>query len=201
MVQRWISALIGQRFVSTKIGQMFLQIITNCGLPQGGGLSPTLWSLVADSLLEWLSAQGVFRQGFADDGTILLVGRVMITICEIMQHILCGVERWCNERQLSVNREKIEMILFTRRYKPGKVYPFSFYGKELTLNNSVKYLGVHLDSKLNWKNHVDARYQKAIISFYKVRRLTGKTWGLFSKVIRWIYAVIVRPMVAYGAAV
>jgi len=139
MVQR-ISALIGQRFGSTKIGQVFLQIITNCGLPQGGGLSPTLWSLVADSLLEWLSAQGVFRRGFADDGTILLAGRVMITICEIMQHILCGVDRWCNERQLSVNREKIEMILFTRRYKPGKVYPFSFYGKELTLSTSVKYL-------------------------------------------------------------
>ena len=201
MIHRWISALIGQRFVSTKVGQVLLQIITNCGLPQGGGLSPTLWSLVADSLLEWLSAQGVFGQGFADDGTILLVGRVMITICEIMQRILSGVERWCNERQLSVNPEKTEMILFTRRYKPDKVCPISFYGTELTLSTSVKYLGVHLDSKLNWKIHVDSRYQKAITSFYHVRRVTGKTWGLSPKVIRWIYTAIVRPMVAYGAAV
>ena len=65
----------------------------------------------------------------------------------------------------------------------------------------MKYLGVHLDSKLNWKIHVDAQYQKAITSFYQVRRVTGKTWGLSPKVIRWIYTAIVRPMVAYGAAV
>ena len=38
--------------------------IASCGLPQGGGLSPILWSLVADSLLKWLSKQGVFAQGF-----------------------------------------------------------------------------------------------------------------------------------------
>ena len=65
----------------------------------------------------------------------------------------------------------------------------------------MKYLGVHLDSKLNWKIYVDSRYQKAITSFYQVRRVTGKTWGLSPKVIRWIYTAIVRPMVAYGAAV
>ena len=65
--------------------------------------------------------KGFFGQGFADDGTILLVGRVMIIICEIMQRVLRGVERWCNERQLSVNPENTEMILFTRRYKADKV--------------------------------------------------------------------------------
>jgi len=32
----------------------------------------------------------------------------------------------------------------------------------------VKYLGVYLDPKLNWKIHVDAKYQKAISSFYQV---------------------------------
>jgi len=49
-------------------------IITLCGLLQGGGLSPILWSLVADSLLTWLSKQGVFAQGYADDGCVLVCG-------------------------------------------------------------------------------------------------------------------------------
>ena len=38
---------------------------TNGGLPQGGGRSPTLWPAVANSLLKWLSKQGVFAQGYA----------------------------------------------------------------------------------------------------------------------------------------
>jgi len=55
----------------------------------------TLWSLVADSLLKWLSKQGVFAQGFADDGGLLLIGKALNILCEVMQRILHGVEKWC----------------------------------------------------------------------------------------------------------
>jgi len=60
-------------------------------LPQGGGLSPLLWSLVADSLLKWLSKQGVFTQGFADDGVIIIVGKVLHILSDIMQRMMRGV--------------------------------------------------------------------------------------------------------------
>jgi len=66
--------------VTANTGQTVIQVIKNCGLPQGAELSPKLWCLVADSLLQWLYVQGIFRLGFANDGTILIVGRVMITI-------------------------------------------------------------------------------------------------------------------------
>ena len=116
--------------------------LAECGLPQGEGLSPTLWSLVADSLLQWLSKQGILAQGFADDGVLLTVGKFLPTVCDITQRILRGVERWCNARGLSVNPEKkTEMILFTSKYKPDEVRPIIFYGKELELTNQVKYLG------------------------------------------------------------
>ena len=65
-VQQWIAALLSQRKVSVQAGSTYIRVKTQCSLPQGGGLSPTLWSLVADSLLKWLSKQGVLAQGFAD---------------------------------------------------------------------------------------------------------------------------------------
>jgi len=68
-----------------------------------------------------------------------------------MQRVLKGIERWCMERELSVNPSKMEMMLFTRRYKVERVSPVIFYGKELTLCKQVKYLGVILDQKLSWK--------------------------------------------------
>jgi len=40
-----------------------------------------VWSLVADSLLSWLTKQGVFAQGFADDGVVLIVWKIINTIC------------------------------------------------------------------------------------------------------------------------
>ena len=130
------------------VGQTLLRVITQRGLPQGRGLSPTLWSLVADSLLKWLTKQGVFAQGFADDGVIVITGKVLNTIREIMQRILCGVEKWCTDRELSVNPSKTETMLFTRKYKPDALGTIFFYEKELELTTQVKYLGSFLTQNL-----------------------------------------------------
>jgi len=63
----------------------------------------------------------VYAQGFADDGVAVVIGCFLTTLCEIMQQVLKGIERWCMERELSVNPSKTEMMLFTRRYKVERV--------------------------------------------------------------------------------
>jgi len=52
-----------------------------------------MWAFVADSLLKWLSKQGIYTQGFADDGTVLIIGALLSTLCEIMQRVLRGIEK------------------------------------------------------------------------------------------------------------
>jgi len=200
-VQQWISALLSQRKVGVNVGSTYIRIKTQCGLPQGGGLSPTLWSLVADSLLKWLSKQGVFAQGFADDGVVLLIGKALNILCEVMQRTLHGVQKWCMDRHLSVNPSKTEMILFTRKYKPDSLSSIYFYQEELEQRTQVKYLGVILDSKLNWSIHIDVKCNKALISLNQLRRSIGKTWGLTPRTTRWIYTAIIRPSLTYAAVV
>ena len=176
-----------------------ITIITLRGLPQGGGLSPILWSLVADSFLSWLSKQGVFGQGYADDGCVLVCGKVLSTMSDVMQRILRGVESWCNKRDLRVNPGKTVTILFTRKYKPEQLRSVISYDKQRILTKQVKYLGVLHDSKLNWKAHVDAKNKKALAAFYQLRCVAGKTWGTSPKVIHWIYTTALHPMVCYAA--
>ena len=50
-IRNWIGSMIEQRTVCVNIGPTMVHIAAQRGLPQGGGLSPTLWSMVADSLL------------------------------------------------------------------------------------------------------------------------------------------------------
>jgi hypothetical protein len=68
---------------------------------------------------------------------------------------------------------------------------------ELILNNQVKYL----DSKLDWKFHIDNRIRKASIAYWQCHRAIGKTWGLKPKVVYWIYTSVIRPMLIYAALV
>jgi len=149
----------------------------------------------------WLSKQGVFAQGYADDGVILMRGKFLNTICDVMQRMLCGVERWCHVKTLSVNPSKTEIILFTRHYKPEQHKVIYFFDEELKLSQGVKYLRVILDSKLSWKAHMDSRCQKAIVAFSQLRRVTEATWGMTPKVVHWLYTAVIRPMFCYAAVI
>ena len=59
--------MLAHQTILAKAEIFIIIVIASCGLQQGGGLSPILWSLVADSLLKWFSKQGVFAEGYADD--------------------------------------------------------------------------------------------------------------------------------------
>jgi hypothetical protein len=96
--------------------------------------------MVADSLmLNWLGNCNCFVQGFADDVIILISGKFFSTICDLMQRALNCVQNWCGEIGLNVNSDKTSMVLFIKRRNLE-----GFFAEQ-----SVKYLAVILDSKVN----------------------------------------------------
>jgi len=58
---------------------------------------------------------------------------------------------WCKAKGLRVNPSKINVMVFTSKYKEEPVRPLKLEGKVTAFTYSVKYLGVSLDPKLKWK--------------------------------------------------
>jgi hypothetical protein len=75
------------------------------------------------------------------------------------------------------------MVLFTNNRKIGGFYNPRIFGTELRMTDQVKYLGVILDKKLDWKAHLENRMRKACIAYWQCRRAVGKTWRLSPKVV------------------
>jgi ribonuclease HI len=200
-VTRWTGNMLRQRGVFATMGDTKHEVRVMRGCPQGGILSPVLWTLVVDSLLAKLNAESYYTQGYSDDGVILLVGKHLDVVCSLMQRAVQVVQTWCEERELSVNPAKTEMMLFTRRIKMDGWRAPTFYGKQLTLNQNVKFLGVELDPKLTWTAHVRGRVKKATSTLWQCRATVGKRWGLTPAVCHWIYQCIVKPMLLYAAVV
>jgi hypothetical protein len=65
----------------------------------------------------------------------------------------------------------------------------------------VKYLGVILDKKLDWKAHLENRMRKACIAYWQCRRAVGKTKGISPKVVAWLYTSVVRHILSYASLV
>jgi hypothetical protein len=65
----------------------------------------------------------------------------------------------------------------------------------------TKYLGVVLDSKLLWNSHMKQVKEKAITALMACRGIVRQRWSLRPAVMRWIYTMVVRPMMSYAAFV
>jgi hypothetical protein len=92
-------------------------------------------------------------------------------------------------------------MIFTKKYKPETIEPLRFEGQEIAFTNTVKYLGVSLDPKLNWKQHLIDKRKKFYASVWVFRRAIGKTWGIKYKIALWMYKAILLPKLLYAAIV
>ena len=127
-----------------------------------------MWILIADGLLQALNSVGYFAQEFADDFSALVAGRNLGTVCEVMQVAVKRIEKWCVDHGLSVNPDKTEMALFTCKRILTGMKPILFFGKELTRTDQVKHLGIILDSKLTWKEHLQYKCKKAVALCHRI---------------------------------
>jgi len=82
---RWIKSLLASRRAMTTIGGQSSTVSTTRGCPQGGVLSPLLWSPLVDELLERLTRRGILFQGYANDIVIIAKDKYEETLCVIIQ--------------------------------------------------------------------------------------------------------------------
>jgi hypothetical protein len=110
------------------------------GCPEGGVLSPILWCLVVDDLLDRLSDSGVFLQGYAYDLRFLTVDKILSTVSGPMQLALSTVEKRRNEVGISVTAAKTGRVEFSRKRKLQELSTPRFFGDKFSLIRSVNYL-------------------------------------------------------------
>ena len=89
---------------------------------------------------------------------IIAQGKFAHAIRDVMQQALNAVVKWAAKEGLNISLQKTAIIPFTKRKKTEGLGPLELHGKELVMLDEVKYLGVILDSKINWNKHL----QKAI---------------------------------------
>jgi ribonuclease HI len=196
----WIVAMLDTREVETQVGHGTITVNTTRGCPQGGVLSPLIWSLVVDELLAKLSEMGISCQAYADDIVIFARGKFEEALYDLVRGGLQLVYKWCQSVGLGMNPSKTTIVPFTRKRKLNSK-EIRVGGVVVRQDKEVKYLGVILDSKLLWGRHVEEVAAKATRSLMICRRIAGKSWGCRPKTLRWMYVSIVRPMITYAAVV
>ena len=202
LITTWYKDYLYHRVARADLRGCSVEVNLNRGTPQGGVLSPLLWNIVFDEMLQMFQEGPVHAIGYADDGSLVVCGKDPHTIVSILQTAINKVVHWGNNNGLQFSPTKTVAIIFGANKKVLKSFPtLTIEGHQIDYSPSVKYLGVTIDSNLKFTEHVKNKCKRATRMFMAARSLIGKLVGLSPLATKWIFDAILRPILLYGAGV
>lgn len=159
------------------------------GVPQGSVLGPFLWNVMYDGLLNLDLQVGAKLVGYADD-IALVVNQQNAELIEIVVNdSLCRCNRWLRRNGLQLAVPKTEAILVTDR----RVFitpTIRLQDCEIPLKRSLCYLGVQLDDKLCFKQHILNIRDKAMKTATSLARIMPNCGGPKPQIRKLINSVV-----------
>lgn len=171
------------------------------GVPQGSVLGPLLWNLAYDDVLRVDLEEGCSVIGYADDTFILATAEDEQVASHRASQQTARVLLRIKNLGLQVAESKTEVILFHgKRYTPARVPEVVVGGSRIQATESMKYLGLILDSRLDFMEH--CAYMEGKVG--KVTRALGRLMPNLrgpQESKRRLYAGVVASVALYGAPV
>lgn len=169
------------------------------GCPQGSILGPFIWNLVLDEVLEMENNQGI-SLAYADDICVIVKGETRNELMEKGRLTMERIMDWMSKQKLTLSVEKCAWMLM----KGTLVNPptiAKIYGKPIKKKDSIKYLGVIIDEKRTFTEHVKYVSGKMRTLMMTLRGYVKNKWGKVRDSMRIIYERAVVPICTYGCEI
>ena len=194
----WIQAFLEDRYarciVNNHEGDWFR---TGIGLPQGSVISPLLFNIFVIDLFKGVKSG---KCKFADDSTIWSSGKTTNEVAKQTQEDLNTISEWSKKWRININVDKTEYCIFSRsRIHPGRAN-LSFGNKQLKYNPNPKLLGVTLDERLTYSQHILSIEKKTAKSIGMLRGIKG-IGNIKTKFLIQIYSSMIGSVLQYASCV
>lgn len=172
------------------------KLALRAGVPQGGLLSPSLFNYFINDIPKTNSTK---LKIFADDTAIVAESSNSNQVNKYIQNHLNELEKYYQKWKIKINTSKTTLIHFTHKNKlaPNPNH-LIFNGQIINKQNTVKYLGLTLDRKLNFNDHINNIRQKCYILLRSLYPLLSKGSKLSKKSKIRIYKQCIRPVFLYA---
>ena len=193
-ITKWLLDFLTHRTQNVSVNLLkSTSIVTNTGAPQGCVCSPVLFTLYTSSCVS--SHDNVKILKYADDTCIL--GLIDNGIETNFRNDVDKFSSWCSSNFLQLNVSKTKEIVFDFR-KSAQNLPVNevkINNEPVELVNTYKYLGVTIDKKLNFSDHVNATTSKLNKRMYFLRKL--RSIDLKPELIELFYKATMQSIMTF----
>jgi hypothetical protein len=178
-----------QRVVINGLSSKWVPVLS--GVPQGSIMGPLLFLLYIDDISSCLKFSK--SMVFADD-TKLYMSIDSESDCQKLQADLNAIEYWSKTWKMKLNVTKCKILTVTRKRNPV-TYNYYMNNEEVERCDNIRDLGVIINNKLTWCDHVQSIVSKA----NKVMGLIKRTLGYNApiSVSKQLYISLVRSILEY----
>ena len=190
----WIKSYLSNRKQFTSLNGVTSDLMeVKCGVPQGSILGPLFFLIYVNDISSVSKKASLVL--FADDTNIFFSGSDPQRLEELVSHELKLYFDWFTVNKLSLNVAKTNFIVFNKdALNMGHEFKISIDGNCLQRVENVKFLGIHIDSKLSWNEHV-----------YNISSQIAKVVGILGRLkyivprnsLRSIYLALIYPHLSY----
>jgi hypothetical protein len=144
--------------------------IVKHGVPQGSVLGPLLFNTyINDFPLGVNTTSNAIM--FADDTSVLISNKNFNEFKNAFNTVLNHITKWFHANQPILNMDKMNIIKFTPTNIVCNPLTIEYDGKVLTEVTNFKFLGLHIDNRLNWRRHIEQILPKLSAACYTIRKL------------------------------
>ena len=165
------------------------------GVPQGSVLGPLLFLIFindipnASELLTWL---------FADDTALMASAQSLSLLQTVMNREVAKVQTWLLANKLSVHYVKKSQFMLINKNNKTRIddkFELTMGGHIISRTKSYKYLGITVDEKFSWADHINdvcSKLSQVAGIMFKIRHLVSK------KALMLIYHSLAGSKLRYG---
>ena len=191
-VWEWVSSFVCGREQTVQFrGSRSDWSIVTSGIPQGSVLGPRLFNLFVNDITHVVQSKCVL---FADDTLLYRIIRNE-TDMQMLQADITHVINWCSINKMQLNATKTKVLRIAPRKRNVEKTKYTIDDNTIEQVNSIKYLGITLNSSLTWDDQVNNVIKKANRMLGLISRL-GR--GVSQQALLCLYKSLVLPILEYG---
>ena len=196
---RMIDDYLSDRWVIYEGHKWSLKEKMTCGAPQGWRVGLLVWNVMYDDFLSIDLPAGTSIIGSADDALVVFAADNDGILELRINDTLWRAKRWLDSRGLKMAPEKTKALLVTDRR--SFQYPRIVLGEhEIEWKKSIKYLGVQLDRRLRFGEHMQIASAKAMPCGVALTRLMPNI-GIPREAKRRLVTSVVNSKLFYAALI